>query len=72
LASATPYARLFGLTAGAAYLAKAAISHDASASALSTARFFAEQLLPAVHGLAESVVTGADAVLVAPSHEVFQ
>jgi acyl-CoA dehydrogenase len=72
LAGATTYARLFGLTAGAAYLAKAALSDDASASSVSLARFFAEQCLPTCHGLAESVVSGADAVLVAPSHEVFQ
>jgi acyl-CoA dehydrogenase len=81
LAGATPYLRLFGLTAGAAYLAEIALAaarakssgddnpaHDAR---IATARFFAENLLPAAIGLELVVASGAgsvaqsDAVLVA-------
>jgi butyryl-CoA dehydrogenase len=69
LAGATPYLRLFGLTAGAAYLAEMALAADAmgasdpaNAARIATARFFAEQLLPAAGGLEHVVVSGADAV----------
>lgn len=73
LAGATPYQRLFGLTAGAAYLAEIAIAaHVAKAAGdgdpahearIATARFFAEHILPAASGLEHTVVAGADAVL---------
>jgi butyryl-CoA dehydrogenase len=73
LAGATPYLRIFGLTAGAAYLAeialaarKARTSGDASPAhdaRIATARFFAENLLPGVAGLELAVVSGAASVM---------
>ena len=66
LASATPYLRLFGLTAGGAYLAKGALSSQGEPDGsrhVATARFFAEQIIPATSGLRLAVVEGADAVL---------
>ena len=64
LAGATPYARLFGLTAGAGYLAKGALSEqEASSHHITLARFFAENILVTARGLADSVTTGADTVL---------
>lgn len=67
LAGATPYLRLFGLAAGAHYLARAALSASRDAAdgpdAVPLARFFAENLLVAVPGLAEAVTGGADAIL---------
>jgi acyl-CoA dehydrogenase len=73
LAGATPYQRLFGLTAGAAYLAETALAahkaksggdanpaHDAR---IATARFFAENLLPAVAGLESTVIGGSASVM---------
>ena len=72
-AGATPYLRLFGLVAGAAYLVEAALAshaavasgdHDpAHAARIATARFFAENLLPAASGLERAVVSGAQSVL---------
>jgi acyl-CoA dehydrogenase len=70
LAGATPYLRLFGLTAGAAYLAETALAADAmgakdraNAARIATARFFAENLLPAATGLEHAVVSGADSIM---------
>jgi butyryl-CoA dehydrogenase len=70
LAGATPFLRLFGLTAGATYLAETALAADAlgakdpaNAARIATARFFAENLLPAVVGLEHAVVSGADSVM---------
>jgi butyryl-CoA dehydrogenase len=70
LAGATPYQRLFGLTAGAAYLAEMALAADAvgakdpaNAARIATARFYAENILPAVAGLEHSVISGADSVM---------
>jgi acyl-CoA dehydrogenase len=73
LAGATPYSRIFGLVAGAAYLAEIALAaqrakesgdtdpaHDAR---IATARFFAENLLPATAGLELTVIAGAASVL---------
>lgn len=71
LAGATPYLRLFGVTAGAAYLAKGALQAESGASAVSMARFFAENILTQSHGLAEAITTGADSVLVEYDAEVF-
>jgi len=72
-AGATPYLRLFGLVAGASYLAEEALAaHAAAASGdldpahaarIATARFFAENLLPAAGGLERAVVSGAQSVL---------
>ena len=79
LAGATPYLRLFGLTQGAACLAREALAartalkagetDPAHAGRIALARFFAENLLPAADGLAQVVMDGggfleeADAVL---------
>jgi acyl-CoA dehydrogenase len=73
LAGATPYQRMFGLTAGAAYLAEIAIAaHEAGAAGdtdpahaarIATARFFAENILPGAGGLELAVSAGADSVL---------
>ncbi len=72
LAGATPFLRIFGLVAGAAYLLEIALAaHAAKAGGdsdpahdarIATARFFAENLLPAVGGL-ELAVTSAASVL---------
>jgi hypothetical protein len=68
LAGATPYLRLFGLAAGGAFLAKAALaslsaSDSESALRIATARFFAERLAPETAGLRVAVTDGAEAVL---------
>jgi alkylation response protein AidB-like acyl-CoA dehydrogenase len=77
LAGATPFLRMFGLLVGGRYLAEAAL---AAAGALGTggddehlraritvARFYAENLLPAVTGLAPAVTAGhADLYAVGP------
>jgi hypothetical protein len=73
LAGATPYLRIFGLTAGATYLAEIALAahkakaagdtHPAHAARIATARFFAENLLPQVAGLEQAVIGGADSVM---------
>jgi acyl-CoA dehydrogenase len=68
LAGATPYLRLFGLAAGATYLAKGALAaleeggpHAMESVAL--ARFFAENISVAAPGLAAIVTSGGHAVL---------
>jgi alkylation response protein AidB-like acyl-CoA dehydrogenase len=71
LAGAAPYLRLFGLAAGGAYLAKAALASvgDAaprSAMRIATARFMAERLLPECAALRSAIVEGAEAVLAPP------
>jgi hypothetical protein len=68
LAGATPYLRLFGLAAGAAFLARGALASrpDGSPEAaqrIATARFFAEQLAPETAALRLAVTEGAEAVL---------
>jgi alkylation response protein AidB-like acyl-CoA dehydrogenase len=66
LASATPYLRLFGLTAGGHYLALGALGAAAHANEgyrVALARFYAENLSVAAPGLAATVTSGADAVL---------
>jgi acyl-CoA dehydrogenase len=72
LAGATPYLRLFGLAQGGAALAKGALAANAAAKGGATdpahaarvalCRFFAENLVPAVRGLEEAVVSGASFV----------
>ncbi len=70
LTGATPYLRLFGLTAGGAYLAREALAANRGetdgSQQVARARFFAENLVVTVPGLAQSVVGGADAVLGVP------
>ncbi len=73
LAGATPYQRLFGLVAGASYLAEAALAaakaraggdtDPAHLARIEIARFFAENLLPAATGLVPVVMTSAESVL---------
>ena len=61
-AGATPYLRLFGLAAGATYLAKGALgSEHAGRTAL--ARFFAENLLFETSTLKDRVIHGAASLL---------
>jgi acyl-CoA dehydrogenase len=69
LAGATPYLRLFGLTAGGAYLARGALAATSNGSLtgdsvtrVALARFFAENLAVAAPGLAQTVTSGADAI----------
>ena len=73
LAGATPYLRLFGLTAGAAYLARGALAAargGTAPNAILQARFFAENLLTAAPGLSMTVTSGADAVLEATAERL--
>ena len=66
LAGATPYLRLFGLAAGGANLAKAALApfaDRAQARRIATARFFAERLLPETAALRLVVTDGAASLL---------
>ena len=66
LAGATPYLRLFGLASGGAYLARgalAAVREGHSPQAVQQARFFAENLLTASRGLADTVTTGGDIIV---------
>jgi hypothetical protein len=58
LAGASPYLRLFGLTLGAACLAKAGLA-EGDGGRIALARFFAEKLLSAAPGLANAVQSGA-------------
>ena len=64
-AGATPYLRLMGLTLGGWLLAKQALASHLhpdpafAAAKRTTARFFAEQLLPQVQALAASTMRGA-------------
>jgi butyryl-CoA dehydrogenase len=72
LAGATPYLRLFGVTAGGAFLAEAALAARAALQAGETdpahgrrirdCRFFAENTTSAAPGLEHAVVDGAAAV----------
>ena len=71
LASATPYLRLISLTAGGTYLAKGALAEEAGSPHVAIARYFAENLLTEAAGLAESIQTGADSVLVDAHGAVF-
>ncbi len=57
LAGATPYLRLFGLAAGATYLAKGALAGDNRHRVL--ARYFAENLLGETVALKDRVINGA-------------
>ena len=71
LAAATPYARMFGIVAGGYYMAKAALAAqqaggsangDAAfyAAKVTTARFYAEQLLPQAEGLLAAATSPDD------------
>jgi 3-(methylthio)propanoyl-CoA dehydrogenase len=77
LAGATPYLRMFSLVTAGWLMARQALAaqslldeddgDEAARAKLVTARFFAEQVLPAVHGLASPVKAGfEDLYAVAP------
>ncbi len=74
LAGASHYMRLFGVTAGGAMLARGAliaIDADGGDPALqqakvTTARFYAEQMLPQATGLATTVAAGATSLMAIP------
>ncbi|MGF1651293.1 MAG: acyl-CoA dehydrogenase [Hyphomicrobiaceae bacterium] len=69
LATATPYLRLFGLTAGGAYLARGALgaartgADGAVSPYIAMARIFAEGELTLAPSLGDLVTTGSDAML---------
>jgi len=71
LASASPYLRLMSLTAGGTYLAKGALSDEASSPRVALARFFAENLLTEAAALSEAVQSGAHSVLIDPHGPFF-
>jgi hypothetical protein len=71
LAGATPYLRMFSLVTGGWVMARQALAAqghldagtgdaELMAAKVVTARFYAEQLLPAVHGLRSPVTAGFD------------
>ena len=71
LAGATPYLRMFALVTGGWLMARQALAAKASLASgdgdaalleakVTTARFYATQLLPAVLGLAGPATAGAD------------
>lgn len=66
LAGATPYLRLFGLAAGATYLAKGALAGGDDRHKV-LARFFAENLLNETAALKDRVLNGAASMLGARS-----
>ncbi|MEM8628372.1 MAG: acyl-CoA dehydrogenase C-terminal domain-containing protein, partial [Pseudomonadota bacterium] len=70
LTGATPYLRLFGVTSGGVYLAKAALAARADLEGLGQhvdlARFFAANVSVSAPGLARTVMAGAESVLEAP------
>ncbi|WP_312797919.1 acyl-CoA dehydrogenase [Tianweitania sp.] len=61
LAGATPYLRLFGLAAGGAYLARAAVA-DTGAARRALCRFFAENLVGESAALKARVIEGAESL----------
>ena len=61
LAGATPFLRALGLTAGGAYLAKAAVvGGDGASARADLARFFASGFVASVPALADGALAGAD------------
>jgi acyl-CoA dehydrogenase len=64
LAGATPYLRLFGLAAGGAYLARAALAAEEPAR-VALCRFHAENLIDETASLKRRVIEGADSLLAA-------
>ena len=76
-AAATPYLRMFGLTIGATLLARQAVEAARRLEAgegdpaflkakIATARFFAEQLLPAAAALLGPITRGAELLYAIP------
>ena len=75
LSGATPYLRQLSTLVGGYVMAKSAhialhsdMSEDEKSAKINTARFFCEQLLPAVHGLSGAVM-GDDALLMSFTEE---
>ena len=64
LAGATPYLRLFGLAAGGAYLARAAVA-GGEHERVSLCRFHAANLLPECTALRDTVIEGAESLALA-------
>jgi acyl-CoA dehydrogenase len=65
LAGATPYLRLFGLAAGAGYLAKGALvetGDDRDSARVALCRYCAENLLGETSALKDAVMRGADSL----------
>ena len=58
LAGATPYLKLFGLTASGVWLAKGALAEE-NGERVALCRFVAENLVPETAGLKKTVVSGA-------------
>ncbi|MEO1265088.1 MAG: acyl-CoA dehydrogenase [Pseudomonadota bacterium] len=78
LAGATPYLRLFGLTAGGTYLARGALAAARGGTAtngdaryVSLARFFAENPLTEAPGLGTLVTTSSDGLRDVPFERLF-
>ncbi|MGE0880586.1 MAG: acyl-CoA dehydrogenase C-terminal domain-containing protein [Acidimicrobiia bacterium] len=78
LGAATPYLRLCGLTVGGWLLARGAVAASALKGSgryddafldakIITARFFAQNLLPHVHGLVGPITAGASSLMSLPS-----
>ena len=73
LVGATPYLRLFGITAGGCYLASGALLAAKEAGSATSdryiglARFFAKNIAVGAPGLAASVTTGADSLSSIPA-----
>ena len=65
LAVATPYQRLFALTAGNVYLAKAALADEGGSARLALAAFMADSLLTEVAGLKREILQGGESLLAA-------
>ena len=61
LAGATPYLRQFSLTAGAAYLVKAALA-DAARERIALCRFYCDNLLGETAALKEMVIGGSESL----------
>jgi hypothetical protein len=75
LSGATPYLRQLSTLVGGYVMAKSAhiamhsdLSEEEKSAKVNTARFFCEQLLPAVHGLS-GAVQGDDALLMSFTEE---
>jgi alkylation response protein AidB-like acyl-CoA dehydrogenase len=64
LAGATPYLRQFALTAGAAYLAKAALGGDGG-QRIALCRFYADNLLGETAALKQTVIGGGESLIAA-------
>ncbi len=70
LAGAATYLRMFGLVAGGVFMACGARASGQNASTANLARFYCENILPQVTGLALSVTTGADSLLDMPADQL--